>query len=125
MAVRDSETGNGGEGPQEPIEVEVERLNQEGTSNGTASSYGRAMGPVLAGFIIDVLDFATFGSAGLYLGLLLGCPAGWYLARSFGLDHRRSLYFALVCGVYCTIPVTSPVPLATLLGVWLRARQLA
>mgnify|MGYP007114443863 CR=1 FL=1 len=117
----EAETGE----PQEPIEVEVERLNQEQGSHGTASSYGRAMGPVLAGFIIDVLDFATFGSAGLYLGLLMGCPAGWYLARSFGLDHRRSLYFALACGVYCTIPVTSPVPIATLLGVWLRARQSA
>jgi hypothetical protein len=123
MAVRDSETGNGGGERQEPIEVEVERLNQEGTRYSTASSYGRAIGPVLAGFIIDVLDFATFGSAGLYLGFLLGWPAGWYLARSFGLDRRLSLYVALACGVYCTIPITSPIPFATLIGVWLRARQ--
>ena len=123
MAARDSETGRGAGERQDPIEVEVERIDQEGTRHSTG--YGHAIGPVLAGFIIDVLDFATFGSAGLYLGFLLGCPAGWYLARSFGLDRRLSLYVALACGVYCTIPVTSPIPFATLIGVWVRARQSA
>jgi len=107
---------------EEAIEVDVERLEPDG-SGGQETSLGRALGPVLAGFIIDVIDFATFGAIGLYLGFLMGAPAGWYLARAFGLGRRQSLYAALACGVYCTIPVTSPIPVAMLLGVWARARQ--
>ena len=116
------ESSSDEEGPQEAIDVEVERLDP-GDFGDQATSLGKALGPVLAGFIIDVLDFATFGAIGLYLGFLMGAPAGWYLARALGLGRRRSLYAALACGVYCTIPVTSPIPIATLLGVWARARQ--
>jgi hypothetical protein len=76
---------------------------------------------VLAGFIIDVLDIATFGAT----GLLLGAPAGWYLARRLGLDPKRAFLAAIGCGVYCTIPFTSPIPVATLIGVWARTRQSA
>jgi len=122
-------TGNGVEassekkGSQDALEVEVERLDDQAEGADGASRWGRAIGPVLSGLIIDVLDLATLGGVGMSLGFLLGTPAGWYLARNLGLDRRRALYVALACGVYCAIPVTSPVPIATLLGVWVRARQ--
>ena len=112
------------EGPQ-VIEVEVERLDPEEPGEGASSPWGGAIGPVLAGMIIDVLDIATFGATGLYIGFLLGAPAGWYLARRMGLDPKRAFLAAIVCGVYCTIPFTSPIPVATLIGVWARARQSA
>ena len=105
------------------IEVEVERLDPEEAEENAASRWGGAIGPVFAGMIIDVLDIATFGSTGLYIGFLLGVPAGWYLARRVGLDQKRSLLAAIGSGVYCTIPFTSPIPVATLIGVWARARQ--
>jgi len=125
MTVKQGDEGGRRETEHDPIEVEVERLDEEGSADGAASSYGRAIGPVLAGFIIDVIDFATLGGPGLYLGLLLGGAAGWYLARILGLDRIRALYVALGCGVYCMIPVTSPIPIATLIGIWLRGRQSA
>lgn len=110
------------EGP-EVLEVEVERLDsEEDTADGTPR-WGKAIGPVMAGMIIDVLDVATLGTAGFYLGFLLGAPAGWYLARHLGLDRKRAFVTSICCGIYCTIPFTFPVPLATMIGVWARARQ--
>jgi len=115
------------EGEEEPvIEVEVERLDPEdpeGSGGGTAERWGGAFGPVLAGMIIDVLDIATFGATGIYIGFLLGAPAGWYLARRLGLDWKRALLAGFGSGIYCTVPFTSPIPVATLIGVWARARQ--
>ena len=108
------------EGP-EAIEVEVERVGSEEPEE--EARWGSAIGPVVAGMIIDVIDFATIGAGGLYLGFLLGAPSGWYLARPLGLDRRRALVVALACGIYCTVPFTAPVPIATMIGVWARARQ--
>ena len=110
------------EGP-EVLEVEVERLEPEEDLPGGGSRTGRAIGPVVAGMIIDVLDLATMGGTGFYLGFLLGAPAGWYLARRLGLDRKRAFLTALGCGIYCTIPFTSPIPVATMIGVWARVRQ--
>ena len=111
----------------EVIEVEVERLeSEEGAEEGAEegkSSVEKAIGPVVAGMIIDVLDLATLGGTGFYLGFLLGAPAGWYLARHLGLDRRRALLTAIGCGIYCTIPFTFPIPVATMIGAWARARQ--
>ena len=107
----------------EVIEVEVERLESEEVAEEGKSSVEKAIGPVVAGMIIDVLDLATLGSTGFYLGFLLGAPAGWYLARHLGLDRRRALLTAIGCGIYCTIPFTFPIPVATMIGVWSRARQ--
>ena len=115
------------EGEERPvIEVEVERLDSEGpegSAEGVTERWGGAFGPVLAGMIIDVLDIATFGATGIYIGFLLGAPAGWYLARRLGLDRKRALLAALGSGIYCTVPFTSPIPVATLIGVWARSRQ--
>ena len=109
----------------EVVEVEVERLDPKEDDEGASSRWGGTLGPVLAGMIIDVLDLATFGATGIYIGFLLGAPAGWYLARRLGLDPKRALLTAICCGVYCTIPLTSPIPVATLIGVWARAHQSA
>ena len=110
------------EGP-EVLEVEVERLEPGEQTQDGASRWGKAIGPVVAGMIIDALDIATFGHFGFYLGFLLGAPAGWYLARHLGLDRKRALLTAIGCGIYCTIPFTFPIPVATMIGVWARTRQ--
>lgn len=123
MAANGADDGEQGMDSQEAIEVEVERLDGSGESQKEDLRLGQAIGPVISGLIIDVLDLATLGGVWAVLGLLLGVPAGWYFARNLGLDRKRSLYVGLACGVYCAIPFTSPIPLATLIGVWVRARQ--
>jgi len=81
----------------------------------TVDSDGYA--PVLAGFILDAFDFATLGPVGLCAGLLVGGAAGWWLAPSFGFRPERRWLCALLAGVYCALPFTSYLPVATLLGL--------
>ena len=83
----------------------------------------RALGPVAAGMIIDTVDFVTFGPIGLVLGLPIGGLAGYWLGKTLGLEKQTCLYCALAAGVYCTIPLTELLPLATLVGAYARCRQ--
>ena len=88
----------------------------------SAAGVGRAFGPIIAGAIIDVLDLATFGAYGLYAGFVLGLVAGVWLCRYMGLRWKTSLGLGVLCGVYCTVPVTTPIPVATLIGAFARYR---
>lgn len=83
----------------------------------------RAFGPILAGLIIDLVDFATFGPLGLVLGFPVGGLAGYWMGRALGFDRRAALWCALAAGVYCTLPGTEILPLATILGACARFRE--
>jgi hypothetical protein len=83
----------------------------------------RAFGPIVAGVIIDAVDFATYGPIGYVLGLPVGGLAGYWMGRCLGLDRTACLYCALAAGVYCTIPYTELLPLATLVGAYARFRE--
>ena len=85
----------------------------------------RAFGPVVAGLVIDFVDFATFGPIGLYLGLPIGGFAGYWMGRALGLDRKPSLLCALLAGVYCMIPGTEMIPVATIVGALARYRESA
>ncbi len=74
-----------------------------------------ALGPLGAGIILDLLDFATFGPVGLFLGALVGGCAGWILARDEGFDRGLGAAFALASAAYMTIPTTEVIPAATAL----------
>lgn len=84
------------------------------------SRYNYAFGPVVAGLIIDAVDFVTFGPIGLVLGFPIGAAAGYWLARSLRLESTASMFCALIAGVYCTIPGTELLPLGTLVGALVR-----
>lgn len=98
-----------------PTDVEI--LTDE------AKRLNKALGPVMAGFIIDVVDFATFGPIGLVLGLPVGGLAGYWLGKTMGLKKQACLLCALAAGVYCTIPFTELLPLGTMVGAYARYRQ--
>lgn len=80
----------------------------------------RAFGPVAAGLIIDLLDLSTFGPIGLYLGFPVGGLAGYWMGRALGLDRRMAGICAVAAGVYCVLPGTEFIPLATLVGALAR-----
>lgn len=80
----------------------------------------RAFGPVVAGLIIDLVDLATFGPLGLVLGLPIGAFAGYWMGRALGLAPKPSLLCALAAGIYCTLPGTEMLPIATVVGACAR-----
>ncbi len=81
------------------------------------------IGPIAAGVILDLVDFATLGPIGLWAGLVLGGAAGYLLATGMGVRHDRRLGYALAAGAYCTLPFTAYLPAATLLGALIRLRE--
>jgi hypothetical protein len=83
----------------------------------------RAFGPIVAGIIIDLVDLATYGPIGYVLGLPVGGLAGYWMGRCLGLERKACLFCALAAGVYCTIPYTETIPLATLVGAYARFRE--
>ena len=105
----------------EPVEDDAIPDEQAGASVG--HRLNRAFGPILAGVIIDFVDFATYGPIGYILGLPVGGVAGYWMGRCLGLSRLNSFYCALAAGVYCTIPGTELIPLATLVGAYVRFRE--
>ena len=97
--------------PAEPADMPVESVGRR---------LNRAFGPVVAGLIIDAVDLATFGPIGYVLGLPVGGLAGYWLGRCMGLGRAGSLWCALAAGLYCMLPLTHLLPLATLVGAYVR-----
>ena len=98
--------------PAQPKPSQAQRLN-------------RAFGPVVAGLIIDCVDLATFGPIGPYLGLPIGAFAGYWMGRALGLERKPSLLCALAAGIYCLLPGTELIPIATVVGALARYRESA
>ncbi len=119
----------GESGEREVQEVEVERLPrpEEGGPDRPSApprpgkELRAAVGPIVSGIVIDVLDAATMTPV---LGLTLGIPLGYLIARQAGLRGRTAVQLALVVGLYCGIPGTFGIPLGTIVGTWIRVRRL-
>lgn len=83
----------------------------------------RAFGPIVAGMLIDLLDFTTFGPIGLVVGFPIGVLIGYWMGRSLGLSPKASLGCAFAAGIYCTTPATEFIPLATIVGAYMRFNE--
>ncbi len=71
--------------------------------------------PILAAMAIDLADLAMIGPLGLVAGLFVGFALTLVLARASGASWSLALGLALLGGVYCMLPITDLVPLATCL----------
>jgi hypothetical protein len=78
-----------------------------------------AFGPILAGFLLDLVDLGTLGPSGLILGGL----SGYWIASMYDLPFRQRILLALGVGFYAMIPGTNFLPLATLIGAVVRFRD--
>ena len=88
-----------------------------------ARRLNRAFGPVIAGLILDVVDLATFGPLGFFLGIPIGLAAGYWLGTCLALERRHCVWVAMAAAIYCTMPGTEFIPLGTLVGAYARFRE--
>jgi len=79
----------------------------------------RAFGPVLAGVILDCVDFATMGPFAFIIGIIVG----FWIFSIYRLPLQHRIIGALLAGAYCMMPFTRFLPLATLVGAWVRFRE--
>lgn len=79
-----------------------------------------AIGPVLAGIILDAIDLVTQGPFGVPLGIVIGGPAAFFMARGLGLSRSNALLLGFLAGLYCAMPHTARLPLGTLVGLYAR-----
>ncbi len=101
----------------------VQRRYEREPQRKLAGRLNRSFGPIAAGVVIDLVDAATFGPIGLVLGLPLGGLAGYWMGRAMGMRARAAAWCALAAGIYCTIPGTEFLPLATIIGAYSRFRE--
>ena len=105
---------------EEPEQVEVKRVLSEQQKVPQQLTVGRrlynTLFPVIGGLVLDFTDFVTFGPIGIYTGLLIGGLIGWLISSIYGFSTKKRLLWALVSGIYCTIPVTEFIPVATILS---------
>ena len=87
---------------------------------GTARRVERAFGPLVAGMILDAADLFTVGPG----GLLIGFPVGLWLGWIFRLRWWQILLAGCAAGIYCAIPWTNFIPLATLIGAFAQFRDM-
>lgn len=74
----------------------------------------RAFGPLGAGLLLDFADLTTFGVIGFYLGPIIGGLLGWWLATVYRFGVVGQCVIILIAAVYCALPGTGMVPLATI-----------
>lgn len=110
--------------PYDPTEDQGQRPEGRRTSRGStiARLLASRYGTVVAGGLLDAVDFTTLGALGVKFGFPIGCACGWWLSKELGYPKRFRLGITVACGLYCMFPPTTYLPVAFLLG--LMARQL-
>jgi len=98
--------------------LEPEVLAPEHRQGSKAQRMERAFGPIMLGALIDCIDLATFGIP----GLIAGAAAAYYICSIYGLPVRQRLLWSVIAGYYCAVPFTNLLPLATLIGAYVRYR---
>ena len=66
------------------------------------------------------VDLATFGPLGIYGGFVLGGLAGWWISSLYGLSRVARFGFALLAMGYTAVPLTGPLPVATMISDFAR-----
>lgn len=82
----------------------------------------RRLRPVMAGMLLDLVDFLTMGPVGFAAGLLVGGAVAFWIGSAYGLRNRDKWLLTLLSGAYCTLPFTAALPLGTLVGTYFELR---
>jgi hypothetical protein len=109
----------------EPEHVEVKRVDKEREVRKLQrvtilQRLYKAFFPLIGGLALDLADFATLGPIGLYAGFLTGAIVGWLISSIYDFSPRTRLIWTVLGGIYCMIPMTEFVPLATMISAMAR-----
>jgi len=88
-------------------------MNEQQQQPGFFWRLHRALGPILGGLLLDFTDLATFGPMGI-LGPVLGAAVVLWICSLYRFSVKTKILLAFLGGVYCTVPMTEPFPIATL-----------
>ena len=88
-------------------------MNEQQQQPGFFWRLHRALGPILGGLLLDFTDMATFGPMGI-LGPVLGAAVVLWICSLYRFSVKTKILLAFLGGVYCTVPMTEPFPIATL-----------
>ncbi|GAK51329.1 hypothetical protein U14_02572 [Candidatus Moduliflexus flocculans] len=80
----------------------------------------KAVWPIIPPLVLDAVDFFSFGPIGVYFGLILGCPVGYWVCSCYRMPMWKRLLGALFAGLYCMLPFTEWLPAATLIAFYAR-----
>jgi hypothetical protein len=100
----------------EPEVIDPEVLPPEGSED-AESSRRRFRRTIIAGLVIDLVDFVLRGPIGLSLGFPVGCFVGLIMGRYIGLSWLKTFVLGLVAGIYCAFPGTFFLPLGTVVAL--------
>jgi hypothetical protein len=81
---------------------------------GTRES-GSGWTPILTAMAIDLADLAMIGPVGVVAGFFVGSVLTAMLTLATGVPLRRACVLSVLAGIYCMLPITDVVPLATML----------
>jgi len=82
----------------------------------------RAFGPLIGAIILDLVDLASFGPLGIG-GFLIGIGVGWWMLSMYTISTATRMWLSLLAGVYCLIPFTELIPVATIITAIARFKQ--
>jgi hypothetical protein len=98
--------------PPPPLIGEVE----EAHARGGWGALLPLLAPLWGGFLLDVTDFFSWAvfPPSIVMGVAAGVPLGWWIASTLGFSQKWRLITAIGAGVYCFLPFTELLPLATI-----------
>ena len=107
--------------------VEVKRIKNQPEKTSAPMDFHKrlynAIFPIIGGLILDFADFVTLGPIGLYTGMIVGCTVGWLIGGIYNFSRNGRIICSILAGIYCTIPGTFFLPLATAISVISRFNQ--
>lgn len=76
----------------------------------------RSFGPIAGGLLLDFADLATFGPIGIFAGFFVGVAVASWICSFYRFSRRAKILVSLLAGIYCMVPMTELLPLATLVA---------
>ena len=78
------------------------------------------MDPLAGGILLDLLDLAALSPFGLTVGWILGAAVAWLIGSAYGFSRGQKMLLSALAAVYCVLPMTEWLPLATILTAAVR-----